>query len=254
MTCRGNTLRQALELVGGGLPCFPCDDSKRPATPHGFKDASREPEEVRRLWRDHPGALIGVPTGRDSGLDVLDIDPRNGGASWFAARRAALPRTRVHRTRSGGLHLLFEHQPGLRCSAGKLASGVDVRACGGYVIWWPAVGLSVLSDMAPAPWPLGLTKLLTERPAQPALRARLPDNVLLAGLVRAVIAAPLGQRNSLTYWAACRAGEMVLSGLLDASLAAEVIADAASRTGLPFSEARRTAWSGIRKTGGLRHA
>jgi hypothetical protein len=25
----------------------------------------------------------------------------------------------------------------LRCSRGRIAPGVDVRADGGYVIWWP---------------------------------------------------------------------------------------------------------------------
>jgi len=55
----------------------------------------------------------------------------------------------------------------------------------------------------------------------------------------------------LTYWAACRVGEMVASGLLDA---AAVITEAATRAGLPRSEAERTAWSGIRRTGRLANA
>jgi hypothetical protein len=35
------------------------------------------------------------------------------------------------------LHFFFQHAPGLRCSRGLIAPGVDVRADGGYVIWWP---------------------------------------------------------------------------------------------------------------------
>ena len=62
-----------------------------------------------------------------------------------------------------------------------------------------------------------------------------------------------GERNSLTYWAACRAGEMVASGLLGADAAAAVIAEAAMRAGLPRAEAERTARSGIRATGGRGH-
>jgi len=49
----------------------------------------------------------------------------------------------------------------------------------------------------------------------------------------------------------CRLGEMVASGLLDAHAAAAVIAEAATRAGLSHSEAERTAWGGIRRTGGV---
>jgi hypothetical protein len=59
-----------------------------------------------------------------------------------------------------------------------------------------------------------------------------------------------GERNDLTYWAACRAGEMVASGLLGANAAADIVAEAGTRAGLPRAEAVRTAWSGIRATGG----
>jgi hypothetical protein len=27
--------------------------------------------------------LVGVPTGAASGFDIIDIDPRNGGAEWY---------------------------------------------------------------------------------------------------------------------------------------------------------------------------
>jgi hypothetical protein len=72
-------------------------------------------------------------------------------------------------------------------------------------------------------------------------------------LVRLLASAQPGERNSLTFWAACRAGEMVASGLLRADFAADVVAEAATRAGLPFSEARRTALSGIRAGGGFAH-
>ena len=140
----GQALAAALALVDQGLPCFPCAPTKCPATPSGFKDAISTREGLTELWRLYPGSLVGVPTGEASGLSVLDVDPRNGGGKWFAANRSSLPVTRVHRTRSGGVHLLFRHRAGLRCSAGKIAPGIDVRATGGYVIWWPAAGLPEL--------------------------------------------------------------------------------------------------------------
>jgi Bifunctional DNA primase/polymerase, N-terminal len=244
------TLSWALRLTSQGLPCFPCGFHKRPLTPQGFKDASRDREVVRALWVSYPGPLIGVPTGEASGLHVLDVDARHRGNEWFARRRNDIPITRVHRTRSGGLHLFFRHEPGIRCSAGRLAPGVDVRASGGYVIWWPAAGLPALSDSPAAEWPQWLRTALLHNQTSRTSRAVVPDNASLLGLLRAVATAKPGERNALAFWGACRAGEMVASGLMNADSAAALIAEAAMRSGLPAAEAQRTAWSGIRTTGG----
>jgi Bifunctional DNA primase/polymerase, N-terminal len=78
------SLKHALALANERVPSFPCAANKRPATPHGFKEATTDPIELQELWRRFPGPLIGVPTGDFSGLDVLDIDPRHGGDSWLA--------------------------------------------------------------------------------------------------------------------------------------------------------------------------
>jgi hypothetical protein len=50
------------------IPVFPCNpDDKRPFTLHGFKDASREEEQIRAWWARFPEAMIGIPTGETSG-------------------------------------------------------------------------------------------------------------------------------------------------------------------------------------------
>jgi hypothetical protein len=241
-------------LLDDGLPCFPCYSDKKPATPSGYKNASADRKTVAELWRRYPAPLIGIPTGKNSGLDVLDIDPRNGGDTWFSRNRARLPVTRVHQTRSGGFHVLFRHESGLRCSTGRIAAGVDVRADGGYVIWWPGVGLPVTSKMPVAPWPNWLLQQFSSSPRRISSRIRVPDDHALVHLIRLVASARDGERNNLTFWAACRAGEMVRSGLLRAEDAAALIAEAATRAGLPRPEAERTAWNGIRMTGGLSYA
>ncbi len=248
------SLARAMSLAGQGLPCFPCGSSKKPATPHGFKDGTRDPDAVCKLWKLYPGPLVGVPTGEISGLDVLDVDPRHGGDSWFSQHKYRLPSTRVHRARSGGLHLFFQHQHGRRCNAGKIAAGVDVRDDGGYVIWWPAAELPVVCDMPVTLWPNWLRAQFMSRPGPKTQRITVPDQYALMRLVQLIARAREGERNDLTYWAACRAGEMVASGLLTADAAAAVIAEAATRAGLPLSEAERTAWSGVRTTGGLPNA
>jgi hypothetical protein len=77
----------------------------------------------------------------------------------------------------------------------------------------------------------------------------VPDNRFLAKLVEMVAGAREGERNSLTFWCACRAGELVASGLLGANAAIDIIAEAATRAGLPRSEAERTARSGVVRGG-----
>ena len=144
-----------------GLPVFPCDENKRPMTQHGFRDATRDPETIRRSFAR--AAMIGIPTGEASGFFVLDLDCKNGaqGLEWLAAHEARLPQTRRHRTRSGGIHLLFTMPAGrtIRNSASKVGPGVDVRGTGGYIIAPPSDGYDVIdaSTIAGAPaWLLDL--------------------------------------------------------------------------------------------------
>jgi hypothetical protein len=238
-------LRAAMALP---YPAFPCDRDKRPACPRGFKDATLPEAGLATLWARHPGELIGVPTGPASGVAVLDVDRDKGGGEWWAASKARLPSTRLHRTRSGGLHCVFRHRPGLRCSASQIAPGVDVRAEGGYVVWWPATGLQVL-DRPIAEWPDWLKPAKpgpapkVARPAADGARATLPA---ILGLIRTVELAPQGQRNAVTYWAACRMRENVDDGKISAGLARELLLEAAARTGLPTVEAGRTIDSAFR--------
>jgi hypothetical protein len=125
------------------LPIFPCNLAKEPLTAHGFKSAKRG----ARGWKGWP--LVGFPTGAKSGFDVLDIDPR--GRKWFDQNYDALPQTLAHSTQRG-LHLLFKHADGLRCSTNKIADGIDVRADGGYAIYWPTTGLP-FDDQPLCEWP-----------------------------------------------------------------------------------------------------
>src|SRR5262249_12053469 len=119
------------------LPAFPLRIDKRPACPRGFHAATIAPLGLRELWRRYPGPLVGVPTGERSGLDVLDIDaPRHPeAAEWLTAHLDRLPLTRIPRTRSGGLHLLYLHAAGLRCWTSRPVSGIDGRGDGGYIVW-----------------------------------------------------------------------------------------------------------------------
>ena len=43
----------ALDLIASyRLPVFPCGAGKKPTSPHGFKDATRDCDRAISLWRD----------------------------------------------------------------------------------------------------------------------------------------------------------------------------------------------------------
>jgi hypothetical protein len=250
--------------IATGLPSFPCGRNKVPAIPGrgGFWHATADPVALSALWRRYPGPLVGMRTGVASGLSVLDIDSTKHpeAQAWLTAHRAQLPETRIHRTRSGGLHFVFRHMPGVGTKQGRPgrpAEGVDTRGEGGYAIWWPAAGCQVVCDAAPAPWPQWLLQALwrptpVSRPPiihdekgllSPALRKRI-----LTPLLRRVERAPEGQRNGMLFWAACRVGELVAAGQISSQWGADQLARAAMVAGLPEIEARRTIDSGFDRT------
>jgi hypothetical protein len=83
----------AVELAEHGLPVFPCvnqprgPEDKRPLTAHGFKDASCDPDLVRKWWARWPDALVGVPTGIR--FVVIDIDLKHDDAQqWYDQHRS----------------------------------------------------------------------------------------------------------------------------------------------------------------------
>ncbi len=145
-------IRYAKECVRQGLPVFPAAPDKSPLTAHGFKDASTDGRTIMAWCHDYPDSLPAVPTGRLSGLLVVDIDPT--GAEWYAEHTIDLACSRIHCTPRGH-HLLYKMpEADIRCSTSQLAPGVDVRAEGGYIVWWPAHGHTVigeLGDIGPAP-------------------------------------------------------------------------------------------------------
>lgn len=244
-----------------GFACFPCRLDKRPACPHGFQDASPDPQAIRALWRAYPGPLIGVATGAISGIDLLDVDcgdPPAGATpdhiakvesarTWWAMRCHTVPRTLTYVSRSGGLHLYFTHDDRCPCTTSRIARGVDTRGTGGYAIWWFAAGCPQLDASGLAPWPERLLRELQPPVAASGRAAHDPsvfsDNAL-AGLLRAVATAPEGERNRVLHWAACRLGEHVREGRLAAGEAERILLAASS---LPVLEARRTIVSGFRQ-------
>ncbi|MBI2930965.1 MAG: bifunctional DNA primase/polymerase [Planctomycetes bacterium] len=107
------------------------------------KCATRDLRVVRQWWKRWPATNVGLATGRENRLLVLDVDVPLGGTSLALTRRyGSLPPTAVVRTGSGGRHLYFRH-PGPRIdSTDDWRPGIDVRSDRGYVVAPPSVHAS----------------------------------------------------------------------------------------------------------------
>jgi putative DNA primase/helicase len=126
------------------LSVFPCHSFgqkiKAPLTKNGFKDASKDPNIIKQYWTKHPDAFIGVPTGPENNLLVIDVDVGEGkvGDESLANLDIEFPFTWTSKTLTGGTHFIFEYPEDLviRNSASKvLGKDIDVRGAGGYIIF-----------------------------------------------------------------------------------------------------------------------
>lgn len=244
-----------------GVPVFPCAADKAPLVQGGFKSATADRDEIIRMFAHPQAAAIGMPTGPRTGIWVVDIDVREerNGMAWLDANHDALPPTRKHRTRSGGVHLVFawNAQHPVRNSASRIANGVDVRGDGGFVIVPPTPGYEVLSDapVAHAPqWLLTAAKapgavlqpkelLRGPGPIQERLRGRL------ARSYAAVAHAGEGSRNDTLNREAFLLSLLVKDGLLDRDTVYAEMCHAAFRAGLPQPEVRATLHSAMSAAG-----
>lgn len=165
---------EAVLRLARHLPVFPClahpketivngkpkmIRAKSPHIQEGFLKASQDEDQIRVWWKRWPDALVGVPMGQATGLIAIDYDPdkhTDDTGEWLELNTDALMSARVHGTMRGGRHYLFRVPKGQRYRtgadlflAGKVRRGIDLRADGGYIIWWPIHGGTQTNDVAP---------------------------------------------------------------------------------------------------------
>jgi hypothetical protein len=216
-------LEHALFFAGLGLQLFPVHTAVRSSSgqwlcscghprcgspakhpigrlvPQGMKNASSDRKTVER-WFSASDRNIGIATGRQSGLVVLDVDPRHGGDESLAALEAqygSLPSTWRFLTGGGGEHIFFRH-PGVAIgnSAGVIGPGLDLRGDGGYIVAPPSVHISGKRysvsvdhspdevELAPMPdWLLALCRKATTAVAiRPGAKPASPFRLLGSGI------------------------------------------------------------------------
>jgi hypothetical protein len=254
------------EIAAGlGLPCFPCDAEKRPLVAGGFKSAAFDRSSIAAAFRKPNAVMIGVPTGKVSGWVAIDVDIKgsNSGMAWLETNAAALPPTRTHRTRSGGLHLIFRYPTDteIRNSAGRLAPGIDVRGEGGYIIVPPSPGYAVADPIEPAEMPGWLIHacMKPDPPPRQTTEPRSPRSdggthyglAALADECNAIRAAPFGEQETTINAAALKIGSLVSGGELEEGIALAELLLAAKA--MP-SQAGREPWNQSRLEEKVRRA
>ena len=135
--------KAALGYGSKGLKVFPLrPKDKTPQIAEWNLAATTNPDQIRRWWSQWPDANIGLATGQQTGIVVLDIDPRHDGLdSWNDLVDIHGPVDSLEcYTGGAGTHIYFTAPVvKLRNSAGAIGPGLDTRAEGGYVVLPPSV-------------------------------------------------------------------------------------------------------------------
>lgn len=265
------------ESIGGICSCHEginCKSKgKHPRTAHGFKDFTRNPDQIRAWWRRWPFANVGGATGEHDGHSVvvldLDLPKRNdvapaelatlgitGGYDSLlrlcAEANQPWPSTRTHQTQSGAMHLIYRAPAGIRIpsTTSVLAWKVDVKADGGMISLPPSTvderpyfqrtDGDIPQDVRPLPeWLLERVRA-KPRPARPTRPVRLIGG---SRYVEAAITAELDAikhcksgLNEQIRNSSFNLGTLVGASLIDRDLIRQDITDAAAEAGVDPGE------------------
>jgi putative DNA primase/helicase len=218
MTDAPDLLQAALDYAADGWAVFPvwsvddggrcrcprsstCDNAgKHPVghlAPHAFKNATRDPEQLRAWWKR--GAWnIGGATGQASGRCALDVDPRHGGEATLReleAQYGALPHTRVHRTGRGGHHYIFRVMG--PCPSRALGLGVELKGDGAAVVLPPSQTAGPYAVERADPEALFAPASWNGATDESGTRERFDTAAALAGV-------PEGERDTTAWGLACK--------------------------------------------------
>jgi hypothetical protein len=166
--------------IRGGRKIFPCwPNKKNPRMPGvgGHKKATSDAGVIEAWWDKYPNANIGLRTGIENNLVVVDVDVKNDAGGMESLKQlqdeCGQFDTRMVHTPSGGLHYWFKH-PGESYFVDDhrgFRDGIDIKADSGYVL---APGSSINGnpyefediDKEIAELPIELLKILTEPKAK----------------------------------------------------------------------------------------
>jgi len=125
---------------------FPLRSNRKdPAVLTGYKAASSIPAKIAEWWVKNPSYNVGIPTGGNARLLVIDTDEKNGvsgqeSLATLEREYSPLPETLTALTANGGMHRYFLLPLGVTArNRTAVRPGIDVRCEGGYVVAPPSV-------------------------------------------------------------------------------------------------------------------
>lgn len=121
------------------LPLEPATKRPHRLAPRGVHSATSDHREISEIWRQAPDAGVGIACA-ESGLVVVDIDPRNGGLltlERLEAQYGSITSDVQAITPGGGLHLVY-FAGGIGKLPGTLGPGIDVK-WNGYICVEPSI-------------------------------------------------------------------------------------------------------------------
>ncbi len=264
-------IRAALAYAGSPLALyvFPTAlDGRQPLTPHGYKNATIDPDEIERMWRLHPNANIAVATGKLSGVFVLDVDVKGANGlrtlGELEAAHSPLPPTWVTATPSGGKHLWFKQPNRTLRNRVNFAPGLDIRTDGGSVAVPPSrrpdgaytweVRPSALPIATAPEWLLGLIDPppVPRPPARPIQvgsldrLARYAASAINDECHRLAGMAPHTGRNLQLFKSAANLGQLVGARLVPAAMVEDALEAAAHDCGLLQEDGRHAVLASIK--------
>ena len=242
-----------LRYAGAHMRIFPVNARGAPLTPHGFKDATTDPEVIRAWLHKWPYCDIGWAVPVD--IIVADLDMKNGkdGFKDFTDRAGCDPQDVVtpHATTpSAGLHLIYAASKAYKNAVALQNTGIDTRTEGGYIVLpMPGNGRTWLREliggdgaMVPlAAAPAWLDVVVKKPPLVLAPRAVLSQpasdsdssaqKAARAQLERAcakIVVAPCGAQDATRHAQCYLVGGLIGRGDLDYGRAYEALLEAAN--------------------------
>lgn len=264
-----------------GFKIFPCmEGDKRPKKNCLWREeATTDRNQIERWWRENPNYNIGLPTGEENNLFVIDIDVKPGQVDGRKSledlerkHKARLRSEMIAITPSGGMHYFFLYSNGLKNSVKSLGESIDTRGSGGYVVAPPSRigngsyrftskldGGSIKLNEVPQ-WILTELEERDKPVATPIARPiKLNVDRSLNRYAAAVFIGVLddirnsypGNRNHALNKGAYRLGGLIATNYLNYNQVVRELSAAASEIGLDPVEAEKTILSGI--SAGLNH-
>lgn len=244
-------LTAAARYAARGWAVFPLvPGAKTPLTEHGFKDGTTDAGIIAGWAARWPDANVGIVTGERSGIAVLDVDPKNGGAvslGDLTVELGPLPATLTADTGGGGVHHVFRHVHGIGRVIG-FRPGLDYLGDNGYAVGAPSIHPSggvyrwrrdVLTIADAPAWLVAM--VATKRgakstgfrapPPPPSFPGTTYGRASLRRSCKALAAAPKGGRNTALNAAAYSLARLVAAGHLAAEDVRAHLLDAVTANG-----------------------